>query len=214
MIVKRNGGKVILKGGKVSCSCCEEVECCMYQADKFGVDYQEEDLPDAVEIQVDVGSVLVAVLTRSGSLFFGTGEGQDFELRIGEGDFPGTRWLLYEVGTDENDDPIETLLGDDSCLIGSYEALIIQDQFPDELAVTIPDEFGNENSVFRRDICIWNDDQGVCELVELFFDSSVSKFKIRTINCDDPTVPATAEKIGDQNTPIGNYTNGFSVAEP
>jgi hypothetical protein len=51
MTVKRNGEKVILKGGKVSCSCCEEPEeCCMYPADRLGVDYQAEDLPDSLAI--------------------------------------------------------------------------------------------------------------------------------------------------------------------
>jgi hypothetical protein len=51
MTVKRNGEKVILKGGKVSCSCCDEEECCMYPAQALADGfYSASDLPDAVTI--------------------------------------------------------------------------------------------------------------------------------------------------------------------
>jgi hypothetical protein len=51
MTIKRNGEKVILKGGKVSCSCCDEEECCMYPAQALADGfYSASDLPDAVTI--------------------------------------------------------------------------------------------------------------------------------------------------------------------
>lgn len=47
------GGRpsVILKNGKVSCSCCEAAECCMYPAATLvaGI-YGYQDLPDAIDI--------------------------------------------------------------------------------------------------------------------------------------------------------------------
>jgi hypothetical protein len=50
MTIKRNGEKVILKGGKVSCSCCEGPgECCMYPAQALADGlYSASDLPDAL----------------------------------------------------------------------------------------------------------------------------------------------------------------------
>jgi hypothetical protein len=166
MIVKRNGGKVILKGGKVSCSCCEAEECCMYPADKFGVTYTEDDLPQTL---IDFGAFnnedndtdIYLYTKLSEPVDFPDGLVQHYSNNNGEGIYnrDGVHWFGEDTDTT-------------FCLLGGGSVYV--DQFPDELSVTIPNEFGNENPVFRRDICIWNDDQGVCELVELFFDSSVS----------------------------------------
>jgi hypothetical protein len=50
MTIKTQGGKVITKGGKVSCECCEDPTCCMYPADRLNIDYGFDDLPDAVTV--------------------------------------------------------------------------------------------------------------------------------------------------------------------
>jgi hypothetical protein len=51
MTIKTQNGKVITKGGKVSCVCCEESECCMYPADAVGRGLiSSGDLPDQIEV--------------------------------------------------------------------------------------------------------------------------------------------------------------------
>lgn len=46
-----SGKKVILKDGKVSCSCCNPPQCCMYSADLLNVFYVADDLPVALRLR-------------------------------------------------------------------------------------------------------------------------------------------------------------------
>lgn len=50
--VKTSGGKVLLKGGKVSCSCCSPSVCCLYPAPKpnSGPLYPSSDLPSSIKV--------------------------------------------------------------------------------------------------------------------------------------------------------------------
>ena len=44
-------GAVVIKDGKVSCACCEVVECCSYPAQLLVIQfYSSSDLPDAVTV--------------------------------------------------------------------------------------------------------------------------------------------------------------------
>ena len=47
--IKRNGDKVVIKDGKVSCGCCE-IGCCMYPAAEIGGLITENDLPNEISI--------------------------------------------------------------------------------------------------------------------------------------------------------------------
>jgi hypothetical protein len=71
MTVKTQGGKVITKGGKVSCECCGEVvDCCVYGADLIAdAVYSEDDFPDA--IRITRGSQ-TEVINRSGFEYIGS----------------------------------------------------------------------------------------------------------------------------------------------
>lgn len=66
-IVKLQNRNVLLKDGKVSCSCCAPAICCLYPAQAFyeGV-YLAADLPDAIELTCEAGTY---VLSKSGSTF-------------------------------------------------------------------------------------------------------------------------------------------------
>jgi hypothetical protein len=66
--VKLQNGKVILKGGKVSCSCCAvEPDCCMYPADGLGDTYEAADLPDEVALTYDFAEG--TIMTRDGEQY-------------------------------------------------------------------------------------------------------------------------------------------------
>lgn len=59
MTVKTQGGKVILKDGRVSCSCCEEEGCLqyrLYSANLYGVKYEINDLPDSIDATIVGGN--------------------------------------------------------------------------------------------------------------------------------------------------------------
>jgi hypothetical protein len=142
MTIKRNGEKVILKGGKVSCSCCEEPEeCCMYPAQAL-VDggYTVDDLPDEVLYNDD---------DRPPTLI----------QKVPDGSFPGG--VVYRWPEDGSDDAglifirinadVETSIwefGDDAgeggslCLIQGDGNLtpgddLVEDQFADTYTVDI-----------------------------------------------------------------------------
>jgi hypothetical protein len=116
-----SSGKVILKDGKVSCSCCAAPEtCCMYPADGLDVTYTADDLPDAVTFDPGYGEI---TLTRSGDTYAGGG----YTL------IPGMAagWYLSDA------EP--TKEWDSSCLFGTYGSLrplshgstTVEDQFAD-----------------------------------------------------------------------------------
>lgn len=127
--VKLQNGNVILKDGKVSCSCCEP-ECCMYAAQALAQSlYSSSDLPDAVT--VDGTS-----FNRSGTSYGNTTNGVIFEENV---------WAKYRNGARSTR----------SCLIQSG----VEDQFADTYTVTIPAFFENQSGTYtatRRNLCQWS----------------------------------------------------------
>lgn len=82
--IKIQGGKVITKDGKVSCSCCEKPECCMYPAQALADGlYTAADLPDAVTVDG-------VSYSRSGSSYGNTVNGVIFETNV---------WAKYRNGS-------------------------------------------------------------------------------------------------------------------
>lgn len=72
MTIKRNGDRVILKDGKVSCSCCAGPGCCMYPAQALADGlYSASDLPDQIVFNwaEPDGPPISTVIDRSGSQY-------------------------------------------------------------------------------------------------------------------------------------------------
>jgi hypothetical protein len=142
MTIKRNGEKVILKGGKVSCSCCDEEECCMYPAQALADGfYSASDLPDAVTISG-------VSYSRSGLGYGNTTNGVILEENV---------WARYTNGSRSSR----------ACLIQGG----VEDQFADTYLATavfsgsgaIQDSFGLDFStdgtynieITRTSLCEW-----------------------------------------------------------
>jgi hypothetical protein len=212
MTIKRNGEKVILKGGKVSCSCCEEPEeCCMYPADRLGVDYQAEDLPDSLAIS-------------------------DVE----QGDFSG-EWEKSDSGYQRDGYTLSVVNGQwviegftrtitvGLCLIADVAQATILDQFADTYTVAYgPIQFVNSGNLQRTSLCVW--DTGPCEwlgsftqgwsAVMIYGDQTESveeyRYKFRIVlNEPDPEGNCNGAgvfvKTGDQNSPAGTYSDGIQT---
>jgi hypothetical protein len=163
MIVKRNGGKVILKGGKVSCSCCAvEPDCCLYPADKLGDTYEVEDLPDAVTIngvssdKYPTGGI--PDLGDGGTPgYWKGGTPQTGDYCISE--FGSGVWRLFIYDEDEWDsvDGFPCLIAGDGNLTPGDDT--VEDQFADCYEISWendPDDGGPSSvQVTRTGLCSW-----------------------------------------------------------
>jgi hypothetical protein len=185
MTVKTQGGKVITKGGKVSCECCgDEPDYCMYSAQQF-VDefYTEDDLPDAVTI----GGISYS---RSGTSYGDTTNGIILE---------GNVWAKYTNGT-------RTTQG--RLIEGN-----VFDQFSDCYNVTIPDFWFNDSAgprvltVNRVSRCFWFivtiGYDGYLE----FNEDSIWLFASAFENGDPLFTELKHFQDQNQNTPEGLYGN-------
>lgn len=190
MTIKRNGDLVVLKNGKVSCSCCE---CCMYPAAALVDDlYSYEDLPDAI----DVGGIeytkldppeSVAGFTRyyinSNSEYLGILEGEDED----------STWT-YEGGGGP-------------CLINGFngEGGEREDQFADTytVAYVIGDDNIGSTTITRQSLCVWTGNAGGVS-IRLEYESADF---FRWFMITPETEIAKAEP-SFENTPTGFYQTG------
>lgn len=148
--VKLSGGKVLLKGGKVSCTCCGD--CCLYPANMLDAEggYAAADLPDALTVTSSQPGAS-GNYPRSGSSFVLAGGGA-FQI-INTGD----NWKLENSATHEEVD-----VGFEGCLITGDGNLTpgndtVEDQFEAEYIVT-PSESGFAESPWTLDrvsACRW-----------------------------------------------------------
>jgi len=144
--IKLQGGKVLLKDGKVSCSCCEP--CCMYPADGLGDTYEAADLP--ATLYGKWADRADGTFTKSGDEYtLGT-----VTIRVNAG---GTAWEFH----DSDDDATSTI---GNCLIrgdGNYtpEDDAVEDQFYPTYQVTLPNwgPGGSDlvKTVTREGLCQW-----------------------------------------------------------
>lgn len=158
--VKLQGGKVVLKGGRVSCECCEEPEeCCAYPARAIenGV-YTYEDLPDKLNyeyrpLDISLPTTVFGEFTRlnpPSPALSPTGwvvyyVGQEHTILAAPDDPWTFTPLLCQDNTLWKIEPDRTNLGNTSttsadCLIGNYPGpnatANIEDQFADTYTVT------------------------------------------------------------------------------
>jgi hypothetical protein len=215
--IKRNGDKIILKNGKVSCTCCEEPECCMYPADQLGVTYTEDDLPDAVWVKNtfygssgDSCGVAGVVLQKniSGDKYYqGTSSCDDITRDWFIRNYNGN-WLTYAffantsspclIAGDGNftpeDDRVEDQFAD------SYEAIIRFDGAPDYT-----------RTVTRISLCVWIYEDEF-DFVQLRYSSTaLGDFEKWDLSLTGDSGGFFAKKTDPQNTPVGEYDTGIGA---
>jgi len=143
MTIKTQDGKVITKDGKVSCTCCEEPECCTYAATPTTPTFPDTDLPDAVTINWP--GYFEGSADRSGRAY----SAGTVSLAINEAK---TDWVLSDSATGQS-----RTVGE--CLLREAGGLVI-DQFKAEYDFYAPFE-NSECKLTRIELCIWEyiDDQ-------------------------------------------------------
>jgi len=227
-------GKIITKNGKVSCTCCEAGECCMYPAQAlFDGLYTYEDLPDTVvQVSSDVPPV-VTVFTKLSSPQTGTGAGapgvpttyflgidsNNETVGIGiysnddEGPNSGPTWKGSEVANESSQ------YG--ACLFAPIfndplDYFSLEDQFADTYTVSGPP--GGDVAVTRISLCEWEGLDSCGNKVTLTYNSGqFNTDALWVIGWLDYFGPvgdciqldaSSGEKSGFQNTPVGSYTLG------
>jgi hypothetical protein len=238
MKIKTQGGKVITKDGKVSCTCCEELGCCMYPADRLWPGSSDpnnfftlEDLPDTLELQTE------------GGIFIYEKDIQNIE---------GLTWKLYQSQEDAEDriiwNPDEIPYGTLGCIDGEgprYAAVpnvggvgcclvdensVFQDQFADTYTVTWSGAFDGSNFnvvVTRVSLCVWEGVDPCGKPIYLFYGDNLNiggggdfawglyLNNYASFPCfDDFTgyiIGKDSVPPSYQNTPIGYYIETFAT---
>ena len=236
--VKTQGGKVITKGGKVSCSCCE-TGCCMYPAQALGDGlYTVDDLPDSISVSLDGSNFYTFEKDSEDGNFYSTQEinlfpagnlrialfdtGNEYDPINSPEDFR-YYWYLQEKNPDWSNAEGRGRL---QCLIADADGLTIEDQFADTYTLTynppqggIPIQIINNGIALRESLCVWN--AGECEPgsfgASLFYSEFRNKFVVGLseaipegggFQCEAAGIYV---KTGNQNTPLGTYSNDFET---
>jgi hypothetical protein len=221
MTIKRNGEKVILKGGKVSCSCCEGPgECCMYPAQALADGlYSASDLPDAL-----------SHISRNGTIRNIFRSGTDYLVADGplgkigaEFDATGSSiplWLFYDDAGSQ---------AGSRCLFQKFAGLPpgypVEDQFADTYTASgVPAPGGGTESVSlsRISLCVWQGVDSCGGPVLLSYDGIASAGPLGTYHwyigweeypffnlfgCNSDLEAGSAEKTDPQSSPAGSYVN-------
>lgn len=226
MSVKVQGGKVITKGNKVSCSCCGG--CCMYPAQGFfdGL-YGETDLPDSIIFtQYDLsGNINAAdrVVERSG-LSYATNYDNEFSQRytlVEDYEGLGPRWVFQTEIYDNESNVVTpwTTLDTLDCLFREnadgvmFGAGGTKDNFEDSYEITNPSE--GAATVFRTSGCLWEGTTNNGCIADLrYFDANEGQNAHKWLvawqqfqgefGCE---AIDGGTKVGTQNTPVGDYAS-------
>jgi len=234
--IKRSGNRIITKvvNGvrRVSCSCCEESECCMYSSEAFrNGDLSFEDLPDKI--------------------FFVNTQGQQFEINkvaspIYDDTTTGTPMTVYYGFVSDG----IVLRGDGGgwgywadfsppddlfeCLITYYDGTASSwpyaDDFADTYTVTTPFSSG---TVTRFALCNWAGLDGNGCLLQLIYGGfggdpetepaesalkwsvSFNKFESPTEGQPEVCIESYGRlKSGPQNSPVGTYNISYATEGP
>ena len=204
-------GAVVIKDGKVACTCCEAPACCMYPAQAL-VDglYTVDDLPDQVLYSDGFRPDTILQKTLNPALVLGVGyiwpqDGSDdaglFFIVVNDGADP----IVWQFGDDGGE-------GGNECLITSD---LTKDQFADSYTITYPPT-PISVVVTRISLCVWrgNDACGRPWYLmygdqEPFVAGNPYSWHIwMAIDEGDPCgdfQQPIASKTGFQNTPVGSY---------
>ena len=135
--------KVVNGQRRVSCSCCEEAECCMYPADQLGIGYTEEDLPDQIEVFDGTDTF---IYNKNGSIY----EFQNQSLRVEA----GIGWVPF-LDEDEIGDR------DQPCLIAPNDTLRVTDLFADTYYFSDSPTNANNIALNRISLCVWESEEWI-----------------------------------------------------
>jgi len=212
--VKRKAtGAIVLKNGKVSCSCCAQAGCCMYPAQAL-VDglYTAADLPAEINALCLPGETGELVFNKSGSSYFASSN-YPWKCEIWLDPANNAGWKFYRL---EGEDwrPIQ-VEGQGQCLIFEYDACGVKDQFEACYKIYLYNPFFGSNSyfatVYRKSLCNWTNFVGFDENGRPSFggDSSGAELRFSDANqkwdADLAEVPFYFEKSPHQDTPAGAY---------
>ena len=177
-------GAVVIKDGKVACTCCAQPGCCLYPSPSSGttLPYPIADLPDSVLIDGLSFSKNNPPLSREIAVFppvfadvyYGDPLILSFYVALYE-EMGVTTWAAFAGGSTNND----------ACLIGLGFATA-KDEFPDTLTVNGTDSIERDP---MTNFCTWSGGSWT-----LRYNSTTYKFQLN----------GTA-KTGDQNEPTGTY---------
>lgn len=134
-MIKTKEGKVITKGGKVSCTCCE-TGCCMYPASLLGVSYTDDDLPDEL-LSERFGVFLRKLASPYENIYYNAGAPWYHY-------WTGDTWQLVEFV-----DGDAVIRSESPCLIGDG----VVDQFEEQYTLTLngTENFGHICGTFSPD---------------------------------------------------------------
>ena len=223
--IKRNGAKVVLKDGKVACSCCEEPSgCCMYPATGLENElYTYEDLPDNLDYEYRPEDIAFPTtvfgeftkldppspsLSPTGYMAYYIGE----EHTILAGPNNDDQWTFIPILCQNNNlwiiEPDRTPLGNESqsiadCLIGDYgrdnATGKVEDQFADTYTATSPS--AETVTLTRESLCVWEGPEPEFYTLRYFDDSATTGFQCKWIFID-----SVKDEGQFQNIPTGDYT--------
>ena len=224
--IKLQNGKVITKGGKVSCECCTPiVGCCMYPSrplsDGF---YIADDLPDEIDYEYFAGNSgpLIITLPKSGMSYSGQAShplgGQiDFKVELNQS---GSNWR-YTASSPYGADPN----GLTPCLFDNIPSgSPLKDKFLDTYTLSYShQQFGGpvqnfSTTLTRMGLCDWQgDNPGPVTTAPFWF---LDYFN----SSDGNNIPGVLPrwglfaggidgtfKDGPKNSPTGNYFNRFNL---
>ena len=200
--VRRVITKLVDEERKVSCACCTPTVCCMYPAAELGVSYTEDDLPDTIDVLVNISTTADQrfLMSRNGSEYGpvettftigGTTITYDTYVIV-EAFGAQLEWFLLFIRQGTNEERLNAI---HPCLFDpppeDIGFNIIEDTFEDTYEVTGP----VSGTVTRQSRCVWSG-TGL----------TLSNYGYQwTVN--------GRNKSGFQNTPVGSYADGYSVAE-
>jgi len=208
-----SSGKIITKGGKVSCSCCGG-ECCLYPGeDAYGIGLlTNDDLPDELELWFssrDPEPKLYgpAIATYNGNATWGSfnnGEGPSVE-------WAEDGWVVIYAGGGPGG-PAACLLPtpfDAVPVAGLNDRYYVFDRFEDTYTfnITFEDQF-DSGTLVRESLCVWTNPSTQTESLNTLLsrigyggtDGTSNKWEDMADN------DFQAIKSGFQNKPSGIYT--------
>lgn len=231
--IRRNGNLIVLKGGRVSCTCCGE-GCCMYPAQALydGI-YTVDDLPDTLLVRNGIfGEGLqpaVVLFTKTGTspdLYTGEnfydGVNHYYTIKLQTVDWQtGESVSPYWASFTEGDNFPYALNLNPGCLIyrEDDEADWSEDQFADNYIIS-----GFEvapRTVTRVSLCEWRSVDECGNISSLLYTgdppggSDPPGWFVDVPNYIEPCVVFDVRqggKIGSANTPVGLYDDLLEVS--
>lgn len=220
-VKRKASGAVVIKDGKVACTCCAQpAECCMYFAQGLADGlYSAADLPDAITALCLTGETGELVFNKSGSSYFASGN-YPWKYEIWLDPANNALWLFYRF-EDGEWRPIQ-VEGQGPCLIFDQENCGVKDQFANSYTITMY-ELGHLSPVVvtRANLCTYIGLDTCGNEVVLAYQTNVQTdppygprwFVGYTTYADNCELLASGtgrkfsyENGGDGiNTPVGNY---------